>query len=87
MDQKSQSLSKGCTRERKGKTILKSNIRCLVVPDHAGRYGPRARALLFNRLRPKGLRVVPRPKFCAESENSFLTNGRWWVRREISIFG
>ena len=50
-------------------------------------YGPRARALLFNRLRPKGLRVVPRPKFCAESENPFLTNGRWWVRREIGIFG
>ena len=49
--------------------------------------GPRARALLFNRLRPKGLRVVSRPTFCAESENSFLTNGRWWVRREIGIFG
>ena len=50
-------------------------------------YGPRAQALLFNRLRPKGLRVVSRPEFCAEFDNPFLTNGRWWVRGEIGIFG
>ena len=23
--------------------------------------------------------MVPGPEFCAESENAFLTNGRWWV--------
>ena len=52
-----------------------------------GIFGPRAQALLFNRLRPKGLRVVSRPEFCAESENSFLINGRWWVMGEIAFLG
>ena len=37
--------------------------------------GSRAQALLFNRLRPKGLREVSIPEICAESENLQTAGG------------
>ena len=48
-------------------------------------FGSRAQALLFNRRRPKGLRVVTRAEFYAGSEYPFPTNGRWWVMGKIGI--
>ena len=33
---------------------------------------PRDEALLITQQRPKGLKVVSYPKFCIDSENSFL---------------
>ena len=49
-------------------------------------FSPRATGLLFTCLRPKGLRMFSKSKFCAEFKNQFLNRRKCCVLGEKSTF-
>ena len=58
----------------------------LLFVGHSKTYRPRARTLLITRLRPKGLKVVPEPKFYADFKNSSLNCRKWGDLGEKVVF-
>ena len=71
---------------------IKTSVRdAIVTPTRQGGrrqtgYRPRARTLLITRLRPKGWKVVPEPKFYADFKNPFLNCRKWGDLGEKVVF-